>query len=288
MYRDDHLEWNKGILSVRTLQENTERKTDSAKLKKSLKYDFSFTNWGESTDRWLKGVKKRYTTLFPEVSKQARALAGIKVKSTDVNTDSSSSESGSDSSGRDLDSDYEGFGNASANNYQNDADGGVDAGNHQGSHHNEDDGPQGVGVSDGHMSQQSDEEADNEQDDDDGDGGIGGDSDLDEVHEVEGNHGDNEQEDDVGDGGIGSGSDLDGYDEVEGNRGDNEQEDDDGDGGIGGGSDSDEVEGDRGDFADDGRDQVGSSCSEGDDDYEILETRELQNQSTSELSELTE
>jgi hypothetical protein len=93
LYRDDCLEWNKGILSVRTLQENTvtDRKADSAKLKKSLKYDFSFTNWG----CWLKGVKKRYTTLFPEVSKQVRALAGIKVKSTDVNTDDNSSSSDS-------------------------------------------------------------------------------------------------------------------------------------------------------------------------------------------------
>ena len=112
LYRDGNLEWNKsaGTLSLKAPQGN-----DSAKLKKSLKYDFSFANWGEATERWLKGVKKRYATLFPDVSKQARSLAGIKVKGTGTGTESESSESGADSSGRDLDSDYEGLGFANLN-----------------------------------------------------------------------------------------------------------------------------------------------------------------------------
>ena len=61
--------------------------------------------------RWLKGVKKRSNSLFPEVSKHARILAGIKVKAV-IDIGSSSSGSDADSSGRDLDSDYEGIGNS--------------------------------------------------------------------------------------------------------------------------------------------------------------------------------
>ena len=90
LYHDDHLEYTKGILSLK-MQENTgpkTEKTNAAKLKKSLKHDFSFTNWGEATERWLKGVRKQYTTLFLEVSKQARILAGVKVKPTDSSTES--------------------------------------------------------------------------------------------------------------------------------------------------------------------------------------------------------
>lgn len=193
LYRDGNLEWNKGTgtLSLKAPQGN-----DSAKLKKSLKYDFSFANWGEATERWLKGVKKRYATLFPDVSKQARVLAGIKVKGSGTSTESESSESGADSSGRDLDSDYEGLSFAnlkvSDDNHQNNVDGhgwngdsdhdatgggntderlGTDAGNHQleGSGDNED-GDQQEG-NDGHCHtgsrQHSDNEADNEQDDGD-------------------------------------------------------------------------------------------------------------------------
>jgi hypothetical protein len=180
LYRDGHLEWNKGTLSLKSLQEN-----DSAKLKKSLKYDFSCANWGEATDRWLKGVKKRYATLFPDISKQARILAGIKVKGTGSGTESLSSESGPDSSGRDLDSDYEGLVKVSNNNHQNNADGNgigwndasgnteeqTDAGYHQpeGSGHgdNDDGGEQGDGHTGGSHGQQSDIEADNEKDNDD-------------------------------------------------------------------------------------------------------------------------
>ena len=94
-----------------------------AKSKKSLKYDFSFANWGDAMEQWLKGVKKHYSVLFPDVSKQAHVLAGVKVKPTEADDESSSSESGSDSSGRDLNSNYEGFGNGSNNNHQYDADG---------------------------------------------------------------------------------------------------------------------------------------------------------------------
>lgn len=167
LYHDDHLEWNKGTLSLKTQQEN-----DSAKLKKSLKYDFSCTNWGEATERWLKGVKKRYNTLFPDISKQARVLAGIKGKGIGSDTESSSSESGSDSSGRDLDSDYEGLVKVNNDNHQNVADGNddasgntdeqIDAGNHQpeGNGH----GDRGEQEGDGHTG--SDNEADNEKDDD--------------------------------------------------------------------------------------------------------------------------
>jgi len=60
-----------------SLKENAEQKTDlertdsMTKPKKSLKHDFSFVNWGEDTERWFKEVKKRVTTLFPDVSKQA-------------------------------------------------------------------------------------------------------------------------------------------------------------------------------------------------------------------------
>jgi hypothetical protein len=93
--------------------------------------------------------------LFPEVSKQAHILAGIKVKPT--NSESSSSRSDSDSSGRDLDSDYEGLGNED---HQNNGDGngwtrnGMDAGNQQDSSDDEVGGQQ-VGDNDG---QQSDNE----------------------------------------------------------------------------------------------------------------------------------
>lgn len=162
-------------------------------MKKSLKYDFSFTNWGEATDRWLKGVKKRNTTLFPEVSKQARILAGIKVKPTDTGTESLSSESGSDSSGRDLDSNYDGLGKGTDDNHQNNAGGNgwngdyddehTDAGNHRlgGGGDNEDGGQQELEGNDGHGNRQSDNEADNEQEDegpgghdeDDGEGSAG-------------------------------------------------------------------------------------------------------------------
>ena len=58
-------------------------------------------------------MKKQYPDLFPEVSKQARLLAGIKFKPTDADTKSSSTESGS---GRDLDSNADG--NANAGNHQ--------------------------------------------------------------------------------------------------------------------------------------------------------------------------
>ena len=159
LYRDGHLEWNKGTLSLKAPEEN-----DSAKLKKSVKYDFSYANSGEATERWLKGVKKRYTTLFPDVSKQARILAGIKVK---AGTESLSSETDSDSSGRDLDSDYEGVQKVSDNNHQNKTDSESD-----GNGWNEDAGGQQE-CDDGHVGgQQSDNEADNEEDDgeeDDGD-----------------------------------------------------------------------------------------------------------------------
>jgi hypothetical protein len=104
----------------------------TVKLKKTLKYDFSYTNWGETTGRWLKGIKKRYADLFPEVSKQARILAGIKFKPTNADAElSSESYSGSDS-GRDLDSDHEGFqvqvGNASDNDNEGDDGHGSDGG----------------------------------------------------------------------------------------------------------------------------------------------------------------
>lgn len=160
MYRDDHLEWNKGTLSLKAKHENVQQKTeksrtDPAKVKKSLKYDFSHTNWGEATGRWLKGVKARCPKLFPEISKQARIMAGIKVK-PDAETELSISESGSDS-GRDLDSDY-----GSDDNNQDNAgsDGDMDAGNHQGiiSGYNELED-----ASDG-----GEDEADNEREDDDG------------------------------------------------------------------------------------------------------------------------
>ena len=59
-----------------------------AKSKKSLKYDFSFANWGDATERWLKGVKKHYSVLFPDVSKQACVLAGVKVKPTEADDES--------------------------------------------------------------------------------------------------------------------------------------------------------------------------------------------------------
>ena len=55
--------------------------------------------------------------MFPEVSKQAHVLAGIKVKQTDK---SLSLESGSDSSN--LDSDHEGFGNGNNGNCQSNGD----------------------------------------------------------------------------------------------------------------------------------------------------------------------
>lgn len=170
---------------MKAVQENAEERTDSTKLKKSLKHDFSFANWGEATERWLKGVRKRYTILFPDISKQARILAGIKVKQTD--TDSSSSVLTSDSSGRDLDSDYEGLrtGSNDRDEHQNNLNGdgnteqtGVDAGNHQGSG-DDGDGDQQEGDDD-HVGQESDEadvqqEADNE---DDGVEGSGNNLDL--------------------------------------------------------------------------------------------------------------
>ena len=81
------------------------------KQKKSLKYDFSSTNWGEAMQWWLKGVKKWSNSLFPEVSKHARILASIKVKVV-IDIGSSSSGSDADSSRCDLDSDFEGIGNS--------------------------------------------------------------------------------------------------------------------------------------------------------------------------------
>ena len=82
-----------------------------AKQKKSLKYDFSFANWGETTKWWLKGVKKWYTALFLEVSKQACILAGIKIRSTQAHIESLSSGCDADSSGCNIDNDYEGIRN---------------------------------------------------------------------------------------------------------------------------------------------------------------------------------
>jgi hypothetical protein len=191
------------------MQENAEQKsgkTDTAKFKKPLKFDFSFTNWGEATERWLKGVKKRYSTLFPDVSKQARILAGIKVKATEADSESSSSESGSDSSGRDLDSEYEGHGNGRDNDHQNDADGNIDADIHQGSGDYIDCKKEG----DSGGYQQTDNEADNEQEGDDNEDSEGleyASEELDEengprVH-GSGNEGDNGNHgDDDGDGGL--------------------------------------------------------------------------------------
>lgn len=186
LYRDDHLEWNKGTLSLKAMHENGEQKTgktDSGKLKKSLKYDFSFTNWGEATDRWLKGVKKRNANLFPDVSKQARIMAGIKVKPFDDGTESLSSESGSDSSGRDLDSDYEGLGKGTDDNHQNEADGNgwngdhdgnlnTDSGNLRASGDDEDGGQGNDGDGSRQVEGDNDSEADNEQEDDE-EGGDG-------------------------------------------------------------------------------------------------------------------
>ena len=128
MYHDGHLEWDKGTLSLKA-QDNANAGQKIGK--KTLKYDFSFANWGDTTEQWLKGVRKRYTALFPEVSKQARIMASIKIKPTDSGTESSGSASGSNSSGRDLDSDYEWFGKGSDrddNPQNNDHD--ADAGNH--------------------------------------------------------------------------------------------------------------------------------------------------------------
>ena len=169
------------MLSLKTIQENVEQKTNSTtKPKKSLKHDFSFVNWGEATEQWSKEVKKWYTALFLEVSKQARILAGIKVKATDTGTEGS--ESGTDSSGRDLDSDYEGFGKGTNidcdDNHQNKADPDAEwngdhdgdteqtnSGNHR-LEDNEDDGEQGdhgYGAGDnGDGGQQSDNEAGSE------------------------------------------------------------------------------------------------------------------------------
>ena len=126
-----------------------------AKQKKSLKYDFSFANWGETTERWLKGVKKQYTTLFPEVSKQARILAGFKIKSAQADIKSSSSGSDTDSSGRDIDSDYEGIGNVGNVGHGNDSDAdeqtGNDTGNRQG-------GGDDKGDNDGHGDDKDDQQ----------------------------------------------------------------------------------------------------------------------------------
>ena len=196
------------------MQENAEQKTgktDTAKFKKPLKFDFSFTNWGEATERWLKGVKKRYSTLFPDVSKQAHILAGIKVKATEADSESSSSESGSDSSGRDLDSEYEGHGNGRPgdNDHQNDADGNIDADIHQGNGDDIDCKKEG-NCGHGHSGyQQTDNEANNEQEGDDNEEGLEyyASEELDEengprVH-GSGNEGDNGNHgDDDGDGGL--------------------------------------------------------------------------------------
>lgn len=109
------------------MQENAEQQTETTnsltKIKKSLKHDFSFVNWGEATKQWFKGVKKQYTTLFLEVSKQACILAGIKVKLTDIL--SSSLGSDSDSSGCNLDSNYEGLGDG-RNDFQNNSNDNID------------------------------------------------------------------------------------------------------------------------------------------------------------------
>jgi hypothetical protein len=139
------------------VQQKTEKsRTDPAKVKKSLKYDFSHTNWREATGRWLKGVKARCPKLFPEISKQARIMAGIKVK-PDAETESSIFESGSDS-GRDLDSDYGNTGSDDNNQDNAGSDADMDAGNHQGiiSGYNELEDNGGAN------------EADNEREDDDG------------------------------------------------------------------------------------------------------------------------
>ena len=165
------------------MQENTgpkTKKTDAAKLKKSLKHNFSFANWGEATERWLKGVRKRYTTLFLEVSKQARILAGVKVKPTDSGTESLGSVSGLDSSGRDLDSDYEGLGNLN-HRLKNNLDGnrdGMGAGNHQESGSDKDDDGNDHD-NDGHGNQQSGNEAGYQQEANDEDGGVEGSNDED-------------------------------------------------------------------------------------------------------------
>ena len=129
----------------------------------------------------VKGVKKRSTSLFPDISKQASILAGIKVKSMGSGAESLSSESGLDSSGRDLDSDYEGHGKGADDNHPNceDADGDTGAGNHRGN---------------GGRQLESDNEADNEQEDEgcDENGGkdlgdeIAGDDDDCEMLELEG------------------------------------------------------------------------------------------------------
>jgi hypothetical protein len=136
LYHDDCLEWNKGTLCLKAAQGNADQKTrkSEGKLKKSLKYDFSSTNWGEATDRWLKGVKEQSTSLFPDISKQASILASIKVKSGGTGAESLSSESGLDSSRHDLDSDYEGHRKGADDNHPNrdDADGDTGAGNHRG------------------------------------------------------------------------------------------------------------------------------------------------------------
>lgn len=153
-------------MSLKVIQD-TERKTDAmAKPKKSLRHDFSSLNWGGATDRWLKGVKKRSKNLFPEISKQARTLAGIKIKPTAGDTESSSSESDSDSSGRDLDSNHEGL--EMGSDHQNEEDGeqesdndGHGASGQQESDHNDD----------GHGSQ-SDNETGYHQEVDDEDGGA--------------------------------------------------------------------------------------------------------------------
>lgn len=148
------------------MQEIAEQKTDT-KPKKSLKHDFSFSNWGETTERWLKGVKKRYTTLFPEVSKQARILAGIKVKPNSE----SSSRYDSDSSGRDLDSNYGGLGEAQGSNGSNgDGDGwngdhdgnnfdGMDDGNQQGGQQSDNEVSDGGGQQEGEGNYSQSEEA---------------------------------------------------------------------------------------------------------------------------------
>jgi hypothetical protein len=148
-------------------QENTGQKTekpDSTKQKKSLQHDFSFANWGEATERWLKGVKKRYMSLFPDVSNQARILAGVKVKPKDTGTASSGSES--DSSGRDLDSNYEDLGDNHGNNEDDHANPQATESDNKAGHREADD--------EDHAGAQADDEDDGPEAEDEDGGGAGG------------------------------------------------------------------------------------------------------------------
>jgi hypothetical protein len=102
LYRDDHLEYKNGHLSIKKqLVENPKWKAfkNAAPHKENQegnreirdsKHDFSYANNRKVTCLWMSAIKKKVDTIFPEICERAQAAAGVATKKPIIFTDPSS------------------------------------------------------------------------------------------------------------------------------------------------------------------------------------------------------